>query len=233
MILFRLLFTFGLLAITSPSYADFLSSFSQAKNEAIKIYKDHPITFYCGCEISWQGKKGTPNLNSCGYQVRKQEKRASRIEWEHVVPAWQFGHQLQCWQQGGRKLCSKSDPIFRSMEADLHNLTPAIGEVNGDRSNFNFSQWNGVSGASYGQCEMQVDFKQRKAMPPTRARGSIARTYLYMSKEHGFKLSSSQTKLMQAWNKQYPADSWECEREKRVFKIQGNHNSFVQEQCRH
>ncbi|MGO7631757.1 endonuclease, partial [Rhizobium ruizarguesonis] len=67
-------------------------------------------------------------------------------------------------QKGGRKNCSKNDQQFRLMEADLHNLTPAIGEVNGDRSNFNFSQWNGVDGVSYGRCEMQVNFKQRKAI---------------------------------------------------------------------
>lgn len=77
------------------------------------------------------------------------------------------------------------------MEADLHNLTPAVGEVNGDRSNFNFSQWNGMDGVSYGRCDMQVNFKQRKVMPPDRARGSIARTYLYMSKEYGFKLQAA------------------------------------------
>lgn len=60
-------------------------SFSHAKNEAVKIYRDHPVSFYCGCEIRWQGKKGIPDLESCGYQVRKNENRASRIEWEHVV----------------------------------------------------------------------------------------------------------------------------------------------------
>ena len=228
---FRLLTIFGLLLISHTSFADFPSSFSQAKNLSLKIYQDHPISFYCGCEIKWQGKKGIPQLDQCGYEVRKQKTRASRIEWEHVVPAWQFGHQRQCWQEGGRKLCSKSDTVFRRMEADLHNLTPAIGEVNGDRSNFNFSQWNGLDGVTYGQCEMQVNFKGRKAMPPQRARGAIARTYLYMSAEHGFKLSSSQTKLMQAWNKTYPVDDWECTREERIYKIQGNRNPFVYDQC--
>ncbi len=228
---FRLLTTFGLLLISHTSFADFPSSFSQAKKLSLKIYQDHPVSFYCGCEIEWQGKKGVPQLDQCGYQVRKQQKRASRIEWEHVVPAWQFGHQRQCWQEGGRKLCSKSDTVFRRMEADLHNLTPAIGEVNGDRSNFNFSQWNGLDGVTYGQCEMQINFKGRKAMPPQRARGAIARTYLYMSAEHGFKLSSSQTKLMQAWNRTYPVDDWECTREERISKIQGNRNPFVYDQC--
>ncbi len=61
----------------------------------------------------------------------------------------------------------------------------------------------------YGQCEMQVNFKQRKVMPPDRAKGSIARTWSYMSQEYGFKLSSKQqTNLMMAWNKQFPVD--EC-----------------------
>jgi deoxyribonuclease-1 len=207
------------------------SSFSKAKKEALKIYSDHPTSFYCGCDITWQGKKGIPDLASCGYAVRKQQKRASRIEWEHVVPAWQFGHQRQCWQSGGRKNCTKNDTVFRSMEADLHNLTPAIGEVNGDRSNYNFSQWNGVDGVTYGQCEMQVNFKQRRVMPPDRAKGSIARTYLYMSQEYGFKLSKQQNQLMTAWNKLYPVDTWECERERRIFKIQGNHNPFVFKAC--
>ena len=56
---------------------------------------------------------------------------------EHAVPAWEFGHQLQCWQEGGRKNCGKSDE-FNRMEGTCTTL-PAIGEVNGDRANFRFS----------------------------------------------------------------------------------------------
>lgn len=230
-----------LLAVTTGSaVAAPPSSFSAAKREAVNIYKDleqdlnYATSFYCGCDINWQGKKGIPDLEGCGYKIRKQTQkvRATRIEWEHVVPAWQFGHQLQCWQDGGRKNCSRRDKQFKMMEADLHNLTPAIGEVNGDRSNFNFSQWNGIDGVTYGACEMQVNFKQRQVMPPDRARGSIARTYLYMSQEYGFKLSKQQRNLMLAWNKTYPAQKWECERDKHIAKVQGNHNPFVIEACR-
>ncbi|QSA20104.1 endonuclease, partial [Vibrio furnissii] len=36
---------------------------------------------------------------------------------------------------------------------------------------------------------------------------------------------------MQVWNRQYPVDSWECERDQRIFKVQGNHNPFVRQQC--
>ncbi len=51
------------------------------------------------------------------------------------------------------------------MESDMHNLQPAVGEVNGDRGNFMYSQWNGGEG-QYGQCTMKVDFKDKVAEPP-------------------------------------------------------------------
>ncbi|VTR22509.1 Endonuclease-1 precursor [Serratia fonticola] len=99
------------LTASSGTLAKGINNFTQAKAAAAKINQDAPGSFYCGCKIDWQGKKGIPDLGSCGYQVRKNAQRAERIEWEHVVPAWQFGHQLQCWQQGGRKNCNK-DPVL-------------------------------------------------------------------------------------------------------------------------
>ncbi|UTV28150.1 deoxyribonuclease I [Photobacterium atrarenae] len=206
------------------------ASFSKAKKIAVQIYQDHPVSFYCGCAITWQGRKGIPDLQSCGYQIRKQPKRASRIEWEHVVPAWQFGHQLQCWQDGGRKNCRKN-AAFRTMEADLHNLTPTIGEVNGDRSNFSFMPWSHQQGAYYGQCAMKVDFKARRADPPVAARGPIARIYLYMSDTYPFRLSRQQRQLMEAWDRQHPVSDWECERDRRIAKVQRNHNPYVLQAC--
>lgn len=217
---------------SSLAYGDALS-FRQAKKVAPEIYNDHPFTFYCGCNIQKQGKKLIPDLSSCGYQVRKQEQRANRIEWEHVVPAWEFGHQRQCWQQGGRKNCTRKDNIFKQMEGDLHNLVPAVGEVNGDRSNYRFSEWNGKPD-QYGSCQILVDFKGRKVQPPPgESRGAIARTYLYMQQQYQLKIASQQQRLFEAWNRQYPASNWECERDHRISRVQGNHNPFVQEQCKH
>jgi len=205
------------------------NNFQQAKTFAAAINADAPGSFYCGCKIHWQGKKGIPDLNSCGYQVRKNANRAARIEWEHVMPAWEFGHQRQCWQEGGRKNCSK-DADYRRIEADLHNLQPAVGEVNGDRGNFAYSQWNG-SEKQYGQCEMKIDFKLKQAEPPARARGAIARTYFYMRDQYHLRISRQQTQLFTAWNTLYPVSKWECERDQRIAKVQGNHNPYVQQAC--
>ncbi|CCG86046.1 deoxyribonuclease I [Erwinia piriflorinigrans] len=205
------------------------NNFSQAKAFAARIHHDAPGSFYCGCTIHWQGKKGVPDLASCGYQVRKSAVRASRIEWEHVVPAWTFGHQRLCWQDGGRKNCAK-DPVYRRMESDLHNLQPSIGEVNGDRGNFMYEQWNGGD-QQYGQCAMKVDFKNKRAEPPERARGAIARTWFYMRDQYQLRMSKQQTRLMTAWNRLYPVTPWECERDRRIALVQGNNNPYVQQAC--
>lgn len=68
-------------AFSGPALAEGINSFSQAKAAAVKVHADAPGTFYCGCKINWQGKKGVVDLQSCGYQVRKNENRASRVEW--------------------------------------------------------------------------------------------------------------------------------------------------------
>lgn len=218
-----------LLAYPFSGQAQKINNFTQAKAAAVKVNQDAPGSFYCGCKIEWQGKKGIPDLESCGYQPRKNLNRASRIEWEHVVPAWQFGHQMQCWQDGGRKNCAKI-PQYVKIETDLHNLQPAVGEVNGDRNNFMYSQWRGGEG-QYGQCQMKVDFKNKQAEPPARARGAIARTYFYMRDQYNIRLSKQQTQLFDVWNRQYPVTKWECLRDQRIANMQGNHNPYVQQAC--
>ncbi len=69
---------------------------------------------YCGCKWTWVGKSGGRiDAASCGYQTRKQQNRAERTEWEHIVPAHTFGNQRQCWKNGGREHCVDNDPVFR------------------------------------------------------------------------------------------------------------------------
>ncbi|MFT4465554.1 MAG: deoxyribonuclease I [Sodalis sp. (in: enterobacteria)] len=217
------------LSFSTAAKVQQITNFNQAKAAAVKINRDAPGTFYCGCPIRWQGKKGIPDLASCGYQVRKSELRATRIEWEHVVPAWEFGHQRQCWQNGGRKNCAK-DSVYRQIETDLHNLQPAIGEVNGDRGNYQYSQWRGGEG-QYGRCEMKVDFKNKQAEPPARARGAIARTYFYMRDRYQLRLSRAQTQLFDVWGRTYPVTEWECKRNQRIAAGQGNLNPYITRAC--
>ncbi len=210
------------------------SSFRQAKKEMMEVYSENRSTFYANCEY---GKKGHVDRKSCGYSARKNEKRGNRIEWEHVVPAWAFGHALQCWQNKvctsskgkafkGRKCCGQNNATFRAMESDMHNLVPAIGELNGDRSNFRYGMIAGESRA-YGAVDFEVDFKQKVAEPALYVRGNIARIYYYMEREYGLNIGKKQRRLFAIWNKEDPVDVWEIERNRKIMAIQGNRNPFV------
>ena len=225
-----------ILLSAKPVYTqDKVISFSSAKKQMVKIYQANPnaSTFYCACNIKWTGKKGMPDSESCGYTPRNEltkkgnvNKRAKRIEWEHVMPAFRFGSQLQCWQNGGRKACKKVK-AFKQMEGDLHNLVPAVGELNADRSNYRFGMIEGEK-RRYGQCDFEVEFKAKKAEPPEAVRGDIARTYFYMADRYGLKLSKSQRKLLGVWDRSDPVDNWERERNQAIDEIQGNGNSYIQ-----
>jgi endonuclease I len=212
-------------------FANSTQNFNTAKNQLTKLYKSNPkqTEFYCACEFSFNDKKGVVDFGKCGYKPRKNEVRASRIEWEHVMPAENFGRHLQCWRDGGRKACKK-DATFNLMEGDMHNLQPAIGEVNGDRSNYRYSQFTNQFN-QYGQCQSAVDFKARQFQPRDEIRGIIARTHFYMSDKYNINLSDSERKLMTAWNKMYPPEQWECKRNQQIKQIQGHDNKFITEQC--
>ncbi|WP_205584047.1 endonuclease, partial [Pseudomonas aeruginosa] len=106
------------LFLSITALADAPTTFTAAKYAAKqKIFFDQAQSddgeLYCGCKWEWVGKSGGRIYpESCGYETRKQQTRADRIEWEHIVPAWVFGHQRQCWQNGGRKNCVTDDPVF-------------------------------------------------------------------------------------------------------------------------
>ncbi len=181
------------LLLASAGQANAPRTFSEAKKIGWKLYARQSVEFYCGCRYS--GNR--VDLASCGYKPRKNANRARRIEWEHIVPAWVIGHQRRCWQNGGRSNCARHDSTYQRAEADLHNLVPSIGEVNGDRSNFGFG-WLPQKPQQYGACPMVVDFKARKAMPRPQIRGMIARTYFYMSDRYGLRLSKQDRQLYNA-----------------------------------
>lgn len=145
------------------------------------------------------------------------------------MPAENFGRHLSCWQNGGRKACKK-DILFNQMEGDMHNLQPSIGEINGDRSNYRYSQFTREF-HQYGQCKSAVDFKQRKFQPRDEIRGIIARTYFYMSDKYQINLSKQEQQLMTAWDKLYPPIKWECDRNRLITNIQGNDNKFITKHC--
>lgn len=123
-----------------------IPNFSKAKSILKKSnYFGIKEDIYCGCEFK-NGK--IPKDAKCGIKARKNQNRAFKIEFEHIVPfenqvghtvVWDSGNPL-CKGKKGRKCASK---IFGHIEADLWNLWPAGGEMNGDRSNYTFAMVQG------------------------------------------------------------------------------------------
>ena len=235
------------LFILSPAYAadqgnTWNDSFTKVKKTLEReIYKDHRTTFYCGCPFD-EHKVVQPCQN---YTPVKGGKRSSRVEWEHIVPAAHFGQSFKEWREGdprcvdnkgkafkGRNCASKVAVPYRFMESDMHNLVPAIGEVNGLRSNHRFGM---VAGNDYIEvCHVKIDKGARTVEPPKQIRGDIARTYKYMDRAYPGRgiIGRSSEKLFDAWSSQDPVDKWECERCRRIEGIQGNENPIVKEQCK-
>lgn len=228
----RNLIVISLLLLSACSFREPPQTFDQARidlRQFVYFDRNDDGDFYCGCNWDWVGSSGGRiDFSSCGYQIRAQQERAERTEWEHVVPASAFGQTRQCWRNGGRENCNRSDPVFNRIEADLHNLVPAIGEVNADRSNFRFDEIAGEPG-DYGSCEFEVDSGQRVAEPADQVKGQIARIYFYMHDRYRMALSEEQQRTMMRWHAEFPVSAWELERDRRIGSVMGHNNPFVSE----
>lgn len=212
------------------------STFSQAKKIAAQIFAQNPYTLYCGCQYDAHKQI---DLSTCGMQAAQNHARAHRLEWEHMMPAENFGRQLPCWREKvcsyengqaykGRKCCVQFSEVFRKMEAELYNLWPAVGLVNQARSNYRFSDFGAASSIAlfYG-CPILIDRQLKQVEPRDEAKGIVARANLFMAYQYNIRLSGSQKALFEAWNKQFPPEEWEKKWATEVALIEGYNNSFI------
>lgn len=216
-----------------------IDSFSKSKKLLMdKVYFDQRVTLYCEATFDSQKNIVLPE----GFYTDKHVKRSKRVEWEHVVPAENLGRTFIEWREGhtdcvnskgkaykGRKCANRTNKEYRYMQADMHNLFPAIGSVNAMRSNYNFQMLPDEK-SGFGSCPFKVD--NRKVEPPEQSRGRIARAYLYMEEVYPrYKMSKAQRQLMEAWNKIHRVSEWECMRNVRIKALQGNTNPILDSLC--
>lgn len=217
-----------------------IDSFSKAKRLLMsEVYNKNSARKSVYCGIDFNDKKATKL--PIGFDNRLYTKRSQRIEFEHIVPAENFGRSFAAWREGdaqctkkgkaykGRKCATKVSKEFRLMQADGYNLFAAVGSVNAYRSNYNFQMLSGTK-SDFGSCDFHVD--NRKAQPPELARGLIARTYLYFDQTYpSYSLSKQQRQLFTSWDKQYPVSQFECEKAKIVEGYQQNKNTILEQRC--
>ena len=97
------------------------------------------------------------------------KKLAHKIEWEHMMPAENFGRQLTCWHTAicvnrngkpykGRRCCKRSNADYRHTEAELYNLWPAVALINRVRSNYRYAILpTGSSSNDYYGCRFKIN----------------------------------------------------------------------------
>lgn len=128
---------FLLAIIPGLSQAEPPKTFSHAKKIARQLFSTHRETLYCQCRFT---ANLDIDLKSCHMQSAYPIKRARRVEFEHMMPAENFGNHFPCWreplctkkngkQYKGRACCERIDPEFRRAEAELYNLWPAVGSL--------------------------------------------------------------------------------------------------------
>lgn len=213
------------------AHAEAPTDFESAKLELRKIYSDRKLAgegdLYCGCPWKWSNRTGGKmDLSACGYVSHAQPKLAQRLDWGSIVPPEVLGRGRSCWEHGGQKYCESNDPTFRAMEGDLHNLAPAVGEVEADRNGAEVAELASVP-LQYGICSTKIDRSEHRIEPRDEVKGYVARASFYMYDRYGLQMPEEQQQLLMDWNARFPVTRWEWEREQRAAAVMGNHNPFV------
>lgn len=214
------------------------SSFSKAKKKLYtQVYKNQGLTFYTNC--TWSKKK--VDLYSCNLEnsfEKKHLKRANRIEAEHIIPAsWMYkkhGKFRQCYldakQQNfsPRKYCRKNDLDYRNAHNDLVNLRPAVGQINGMRSNKPFAEKpSGQKLTTHRGNGKVIQITSRVVTPDPQIRGDIARIAFYMKSKYGVTYSKRQNAIFETWAKQDPISQEEFALNQKIHSVQGSSNSLI------
>lgn len=201
------LLALGLLAIGS-AWAD--QSAIPDYEAARKLFwtQLHPgggYTLYCGARF------GRDRRSEAGEPVNI----------EHVYPASWMARELKC---GTRAQCRARSPRFNRMEADLHNLYPALQAINDARGARRYGE---IAGERWWRpdCDFEVDGASVEPRP--RARGNIARAMFYMQQEYGLPLYARHAALLRRWAEADPPNPHDRARNDRIERLQGNRNPFL------
>lgn len=176
-----------------------------------KLYKNGGFTLYCG-----QWFANNPRLDG---------KFAARpgLKVEQVYPASWMLETAGCANRT-RSMCRHLSQDFNLMEADLHNLYPAISFINQARSNYEFADIPGED-HMYDSCDFEVFC--RTAEPRPEARGNVARAIFYMHHEYGLPVPDAMKSLLLEWNADDPVSEAERRRNAKIEELQGTRNPFI------
>jgi len=197
-----MLFTFSLVA---RGYQPYLS-FSSSVSAMISIYSKHKVLPLSG--RTYYFSKGDCSVAGLVDIKNKTEK----IRWRHLIPETIIGRNMQCMTQrmcqstlsnrlySGAGCCRKISLKFKKLSSDLFNVIPTVLQEEQERL---------IKGSI-------VD------------KGSVARSYLYLIDTYNIHIESDIKTLCLQWHKKYPVSKWEKEKNRKIFKLQGTFNPYIE-----
>ena len=157
----------------------------------------------------------------CGRKFRRFDRRYNI---EHVFPMGWVVHQLHC---GDRKRCRARSRRFNVIESDMHNMYAARRDLNKRRGSMMFGLIKGERWVEPG-CDLEIDARRHRVEPRPAVRGNIARAMLYMADRYDLKLYRRQREMLERWNREDPPDAAEKARNRRIKRVQGNGNPWIE-----
>lgn len=115
-------------------------------------------------------------------------------------------------------------------KADLHHLFPSDSQVNGLRGNKKFGEV--VQDTQVVKCPVSRYGKAARGQdevfePPQEHKGKVARSLFYFSVRYDLPISPEEETTLRKWNREFPVDEDEANRNNEIYKVQGSRNPFV------
>ncbi len=195
-----------------------------------KVPQYEATDIYCGLKF---------RVDPAVLDLPENQKTGNPAPWmtaEHAYAAQWMADHFQC---GNRKTCNSSQTPpdtrsdFNHAVADLHNLWPAVGNLNSARGDRLFGELKDKSKRTIkpkGQEKtFECDYQQQgETVQPRRiARGNLARSIFYMCKEYGLPVDPAMLVVLKKWNKQDKPTQGERRRNDKIESFQGTRNPFI------
>jgi deoxyribonuclease-1 len=192
------------ISITSVAAADqFKIAFFQDAEKLFweEVYPNGGWTLYCG---------------------ERFENHRNVVIDEIYAKEWAMRH-LQCQSL---EQCRTENAKFSRIEADLHNMYPALDNVAKARADYPFGPIAGEF-RDFFECNFEYDARDHVAEPRAVAQGNIARAILYMHLEYDLPVEKQLLARVLEWNRDDPPSKDEIRRNDIIEKLQGTRNPFI------
>lgn len=198
---------FFTLVSLARGYQPFLS-FSSSSSAMNKIYSKYKV-------LPLSGKHYYFSEGDCSVEglVDITNQKTEKVQWRHLIPESVIGSGMACMTQrlcqstlsdklySGPGCCRKISLRFKQISSDLFNIIPTV---------------------------LQEKHKNLIHVKHIFDKGSIARSYLYLIDRYAIKVDESIKKLCLLWHRKYPVSAWEKEKNRKIFKLQGTFNPFIE-----